>query len=64
MFHTPAHKTNVTELAGFFPASQQTQAPQRAVAIASRFWLPGDTYEQALQRQQESMRRLQQRTNK
>lgn len=48
-------RTNLTELAGFFPANPAAKQPSRRVmGVAPRFWQPGDTYEQALVRQQAS----------
>ena len=47
--------TNITEMAEFFPSSGKQQSqPTKATGVASRFWQPGDTYEQALARQQKS----------
>ena len=47
--------TNITEMAEFFPAyGKQQSQPTKATGVASRFWQPGDTYEQALARQQKS----------
>lgn len=51
-------KTNLTELAEFFPSNQRKKSAQTVTAIADRFWLPGDTYEQALARQQINFERI------
>ena len=49
--------TNLSELAYCF--GSQKREPQRVRGVAARFWKPGDTYEQALARQQESFERIQ-----
>lgn len=56
-------KSNIAELAEFFPASGGTQytrgsQPIKVTAVSSRYWLPGDTYMQALARQQEARAKL------
>lgn len=55
-------KTNLTELAEFFPAAgvrvSRSKAPVKVTAVSSRYWLPGDTYQQALARQQEARAKL------
>ena len=54
--------TIITEMAEFFPVyGKQQSQPTKATGVASRFWQPGDTYEQALARQQKSWHDLGQR---
>ena len=51
--------TNLTEMAEFFPTTSKPQeAPKVVRGVAPRFWLPGDTYEQALGRQQANLDRI------
>lgn len=50
--------TNLTEMAEFFQSSSKSQEAKRVVGVAPRFWLPGDTYEQALARQQASFSKI------
>ena len=54
--HTP-DVTNLTELSYCF-GTQRKEEPTVVRGVAARFWLPGDTYEQALARQQESFERI------
>lgn len=56
--HTP-EVTNISELAYCLGTQKREQEPHRVRGVAARFWLPGDTYEQALARQQESFERIQ-----
>lgn len=56
-------KTNLTELAAFFPATGQAQ-PTKVTAVAPRFVQPGDTYEQSLARQRENFARIEQQANR
>jgi hypothetical protein len=56
-------KSNIAELAEFFPSSGSTRvsrssSPVKVTAVSSRYWLPGDTYQQALARQQAAMAKL------
>lgn len=51
--------TNLSELAYCFGSQKREQETQRVRGVAARFWQPGDTYEQALARQQESFERIQ-----
>lgn len=54
-------KTNLSELSEFFPGSSRllrSSAPVKVTAVSSRYWLPGDTYQQALARQQEARVKL------
>ena len=55
-------KTNITELARFFPANGSTPLSRsktaKVTAVASRYWLPGDTYQQALARQEQARAEL------
>jgi len=56
------HATNITELAYCLSAdSKAKESPVKVCGVASRFWKPGDTYEQALARQQASLERIQAR---
>ena len=54
------NKTNISELAQFFPGSTPVSRSKTVTVrgVASRFWLPGDTYEQALARQAEARAHL------
>lgn len=48
-------RTNLTELAEYFPATAQRSKPaDKVTAVSSRFWFPGDTYRQALARQEQA----------
>lgn len=50
-------RTNITELAAFFPGStrvSRSKEPTKVTAVSSRYWLPGDTYRQALARQEQA----------
>ena len=59
--HTP-EVTNVTELAYCLSASGNAkESPEKVCGVASRFWHDGDTYEQALARQQDSFDRIKSR---
>jgi hypothetical protein len=57
-------KTSITEMAQFFPTSNgstrlsRCNAPVKVTAVSSRYWMPGDTYQQALTRQQEARVKL------
>jgi hypothetical protein len=55
-------KTNITELARFFPANGSAplyrSKTAKVTAVASRYWLPGDTYQQALARQEQARAEL------
>ena len=55
--HTPK-VTNLSELAYCLGTQKREHEPYRVRGVAARFWLPGDTYEQALARQQESFERI------
>jgi len=51
------NRTNLTELAAYFPGSSplsRSKEPAKVTAVASRYWLPGDTYRQALARQEQA----------
>jgi hypothetical protein len=51
--------TNIAEMAQFFPAQPaRAQAATKVTAVASRYWLPGDTYRQALARQEQARAEL------
>ena len=50
--------TNITELA-YCIGTQHKQTTTKTTGVASRFWHQGDTYEQALARQQENFNRIQ-----
>ena len=58
-------KTNLTELAAFFPAgAQQPAQATKVTAVSSRFVQPGDTIEQSLARQRENFARIEQQANR
>lgn len=52
--------TNITELAGFFPASLRTEKqPQRVIGVPSL--LKGETVEQAIARRAETAKRIEEK---